>query len=114
MGAELVEAVGEDATLFPAEKETTIRFAKDEDVASVFTEEAALMRRLLQHPHFHVEAVRLQSGSEVAPNDFQQGSITGVRGNIPVGGVVLQTSLRETSQHSAVVPERVLRAGTPR
>ena len=109
MGNELIEAVEEDSSLSSAEKENTIRFAKDEDVASVFTEEAGLMRRLLQHPHFEVESVRLESGREVAPNDFEKGSITGVKGNIPVEAVVLQTSLRETSQHSAVVPESVLR-----
>ena len=107
--SELLEAVKEDSSLSSVEKETTIRFAKDEDVASVFTEEAGLMRRLLQHPHFEVETVRLQSGREVAPNDFEKGSITGVKGNILLGAVVLQTSLRETSQHSAVVPESVLR-----
>lgn len=106
---ELLAAVEEDSTLSSVEKETTIRFAKDEDVASVFTEEAGLMRRLLQHPHFDVETVRLQSGREVAPDDFEEGCITGVKGNIPVEAVVLQTSLRETSQHSAVVPESVLR-----
>jgi hypothetical protein len=114
MTGRLVEAVEEDTSLTPVEKETTIRFSKADDSASVYTEEAGLMRRLLRHPHFEVDSLRVNTdntvGKQVAPNDFEQGSITGVDGNIPVETLVFQTSLRETSQHSALVPEGVLRA----
>lgn len=69
------------------------------------------MRRLLRHPHFEAESFRKVAGQRVAPDDFEQGSITGVEGDIPVDALVFQTSLRETSQHSAVVPEGALRTG---
>jgi hypothetical protein len=109
----LVEAVEEDTSLTSVEKETTIRFSKADDSASVYTEEAGLMRRLLRHPHFEVDSLRVNTddavGKQVAPNDFEEGSITGVGGSIPVKALVAQTSLRETSQHSALVPEGVLR-----
>ncbi len=109
-----VEAVEEDTSLTSVEKETTITFSKADDQASVYTEEAGLMRRLLRHPHFEVDSLRVNTddavGKPVAPNDFRQGSITGVDGSIPIEALVLQTSLRETSQHSALVPEGVLRA----
>ena len=113
MTSDLVEAVEEDKVLTPVEKETTIRFSKVDDHATVYTEEAGLIRRLLQHPHFEVDSLRGTTddawGKEIAPNDFEEGSITGVRGSIPIEALVFQTSLRETSQHSAVVPEGVLR-----
>jgi hypothetical protein len=114
MMSELAEAVEEDTSLTSVEKETTIRFSKSDDCASVYTEEAGLMRRLLRHPHFETDTLRVNTddavGKQVAPNDFEKGSITGVDGNIPIEALVLQTSLRETSQHSALVPEGVLRA----
>jgi hypothetical protein len=110
----LVQAVEEDASLSSVEKETIIRFSKSDDRASVYTEEAGLMRRLLRHPHVEVDTVRVNTddavGRRVAPNDFERGWITGVGGSIPIESLVLQTSLRETSQHSAIVPESVLRA----
>lgn len=110
---ELGDAVEEDVSLSSVEKETTIRFSKVDDRASIYTEEAGLMRRLLRHPHFEVDTLRVNTddavGKQVAPSDFEQGSITGVDGSIPIEALVLQTSLRETSQHSALVPEGVLR-----
>jgi hypothetical protein len=114
MTGRLVEAVEEDTSLTSVEKETTIRFSKADEYASVYTEEAGLMRRLLRHPHFEVDSLRVSRddavGKQVAPNDFEEGSITGVDGSIPIEALVLQTSLRATSQHSEVVPEGVLRA----
>jgi hypothetical protein len=114
MKRELVEAVEEDTSLTSVEKETIITFSKDDDSASVYTEEAGLMRRLLRHPHFDIGTLRVNTddsvGRQVAPSDFEKGTITGVDGSIPIEALVVQTSLRETSQHSSVVPEGVLRA----
>lgn len=114
MTERLVEAVEEDLSLSSVEKETTITFSKGDGQASVYTEEAGLMRRLLRHPHFEVDSLRVTTddafGKRVVPSDFEQGSITGVDGSIPIEALVLQTSLRATSQHSALVPEGVLRA----
>ncbi len=116
MTERLVEAVEEDTSLTSVEKETTIRFSKADDSASVYTEEAGLMRRLLRHPHVEVDSLRVNTNDavakQVAPSDFEEGAITGVDGSIPIEALVLQTSLRETSQHSALVPEGVLRAET--
>ena len=113
MTRRLIEAVEEDTSLLSVEKETTISFSKVDDSASVYTEEAGLMRRLLRHPHFEADTLRVNQddavGKQVAPNDFEQGSITGVDGSMPIEALVVQTSLRANSQHSAVVPEGVLR-----
>jgi hypothetical protein len=109
MMSELVEEVEEDASLHSVEKETTLNFTKVDDRVSIYTEEAGLMRRLLRHPHFEIESLRGSKGKRIAPNDFEQGPITGVKGSLPIAALVLQTSLRANSQHSAVVPEGVLR-----
>jgi hypothetical protein len=108
--SELIELVEEDASLHPVEKETNLNFTKVDDRVSVYTEEAGLMRRLLCHPHFEVESLRREGGLQIALNDFEEGSITGVKGSLPITALVLQESLRATSQHSAVVPEGVLRS----
>lgn len=109
MMSKLVEAVEEDASLHSVEKETTLNFTKIDDRVSIYTEEAGLMRRLLRHPHFEVESLRKEGGQQIVPTDFEEGSITGVKGKLPITALVLQKSLRATSQHSAVVSEGVLR-----
>jgi len=109
----LVEVVAEDRRLEPVEKETLFRFDKTEDRISVYTEEGGLMRRLLQHPEFRLESLRVVTeeswGEHVDPDDFDEGSITGVDGWVPIGVLSLKTSSRSISQHAAIVPDRVLR-----
>jgi hypothetical protein len=109
----LVEAVAEDRRLEPEEKETTLHFVKAEDRVWVYTEERGLMRRLLQHPEFRLGSLRVvteDSWVEYSdPDDFNEGSITGVDGWVPIGVLSLKTSSRTTSQHAAIVPDRVLR-----
>lgn len=109
----LVEAVAEDRRLGPEEKETLLHFVKTEDRVWVYTEERGLMRRLLQHPEFRLESLRVVTedswGNHVDPDDFDGGSITGVDGWLPIGVLSLKTTSRTTSQHAAIVPDRVLR-----
>lgn len=111
----LAAHVSEDTDLLTMEKETTLRFAKDQNRVSVCTEEAGLMRRLLCHPNFIVEDLRVNSqttwGANVVPEDFEEGTITGLEGSIAIGFLSIGTSSRSTSQHAAVVPDRVLQNG---
>jgi len=108
-----VDAVTEDRTLVPEEKQTTFQFTKSEDSISIYTEERGLMRRLLQHPEFELESLRVVTedswGNYIDPDDFEGGSVTGVEGSVPIGALSLKTSSRKTSQHSAIVSARVLR-----
>jgi hypothetical protein len=62
-GSDVLEAVREDPDLVPMEKETTFRFAKDQDRADVFTSERGLTRRLLTFPPFDLRTVTLADGS---------------------------------------------------
>ena len=112
----LVEAVAEDRRLGSEEKETLLRFVKTEDRVWVYTEEKGLMRRLLQHPEFRLESLRVVTedswGEHIDPDDFDGSSITGVDGWLPIGVLSLKTASRTTSQHAAIVPDRVLREGS--
>ena len=115
----LVQAVGEDPQLQPIEKETQISWTKDgsptvaatqfdQHVAHVFSEEAGISRRLLQHPHFTVTGIRVNNslgkGRSIQPDNFCGGKVTAVGGYIPIGAVILGTSVRSTAGHANVVP----------
>lgn len=114
----LVQAVAEDPRLKPIEKETHIGLTKDgspttaatqfnQHVARVFTEEAGISRRLLQHPHFTVTGVRvndsLGDARSIEPDNFCGGKVTAVGGYIPVGTVKLQKTCRTTPGHASLV-----------
>jgi hypothetical protein len=97
--------VREDPDLAPAEKETTVRFAKDQDRASVYTAESGMTRRLLRHPEFEVEEVTTLSGERF--DSVQQlhadEAVVAVRGYVPVGALKVSACTRSTSGHASVV-----------
>ncbi|MFD1687596.1 hypothetical protein [Halobellus litoreus] len=109
--AELRGLVREDPSLTPQEKETTIRFAKDEEHATVYTAEAGLARRLLAHPDADVRDVNVleDDGTRtVAPGEVLGRDIVGLRANVPVGALKVRVSARSTTGHAEVVSEEVL------
>jgi hypothetical protein len=114
----LVEAVAEDPSLKPMEKETDIGWTKagkptnaatefNQDVARVFTEERGVGRRLLQHPHVTVTEIRVNDSRGMArrirPDNFHGGKITAVYGYTPVGTVKVQNSCRSAPGHSLAI-----------
>lgn len=110
----LRDLVREDPGLTPQEKETTIRFAKDEEHADVYTAEAGLTRRLLAHPSAVVEYLTvLDEGAtrNVDPSEVSGREIVGVRASVPVGALKVQLTPRSSTQHAEVVSGRVLSGG---
>lgn len=114
----LVQAVAEDPRLKPIEKGTHFGWTKDgspttaatqfdQHVARVFTEEAGISRRLLQHPHFTVTGIRvndsLGEARNIEPDNFCGGKVTAVGGYVPIGTVKLQKTCRSTPGHASVV-----------
>lgn len=118
----LIDNIGEDNSLSPAEKETVVRWSKDMDpdsdltkltgidVAWIYTEEAGIARRLLKNPPFVAKELRVNTdaavGKRVDPESYMTGRITGVGGYIPVGAVKIKQSVRSSSGHAAVVGYR--------
>jgi hypothetical protein len=107
----LLEAVGEDTSLTPEEKETTLRLGKRDDLAAVYSAEAGLTRRLLAHAHVRIDGVTVVDGDarrDVAPEEYQRGRIVGVRARVPVEVLSVRSSPRTASNHAAIVSDRVL------
>jgi hypothetical protein len=107
----LLEAVREDPDLLPVEKETTLRFAKQDDLASVYSAEAGLARRLLAHPHVRVDGVTVGEGAarrDVPPDEYTEGPIHGVRARVPAACLKIRASLRATTQHAPIISKTVL------
>jgi hypothetical protein len=103
----------EDPALAPVEKETSLRFARDQDRARFFTAEAGVGRRLLAHKHTQVEEVVVREGAARvgdAPDSVDEDDqVVGVRGTLPIGTLSIRRDPRQNDQHAAVVTKRVLR-----
>ena len=101
----------DDPDLAPEEKETTFRFARDEDEITFFTAEAGIGRRLIAHPETVLDEVILQDNQarpSVDPAEVSaEDSIVGVRGRLPIGVLLIRASPRSASHHAAIVTERV-------
>lgn len=112
----IIEAVGSDPDLLPEERETSFRFTDRNDRVRVYTENAAIARRLLQHPEFDLATLRVSDderfGAVVDPVDFSGGRVTGVQGTIPMGCLTVKKSPRSTGGKADVVTASVLR-GSP-
>ena len=106
--------VREDPTLTPEEKETTVRFAKDQDVARVFTAEGGLARRLLAHDEASVVGVVVvedDARPEVPLEEVGGRTVVGVRCDVPVGVLQIKRDPRQTPHHAPIVTDRVLAGG---
>ena len=71
------EDVREDPALAPEEKQTMYTRTKVDDGFHVYSEEGAIMRRLLPHPEADIEVDRVVDGNIVAvrgtiPNSLQK------------------------------------------
>jgi hypothetical protein len=107
---DLAELVREHPDLTPPEKETTLRFGKDEDHATVYTDEAGLTRRLLAHPHAAVRFVNVLEDGATRAVDLEEVSgrdIVGVRVSLPVGALKIRVTPRSAAGHAEVVSEEV-------
>jgi len=113
----LVNAVGSERGVSPEEKETSILWTKDgnptkkatrfdTDVARVFSQEAGIVRRWLQHPEFTAELIWVTNSSgkrEVEPLNYTSGRITAVKGYLPVDTQKTRASSRSTGSHADYV-----------
>lgn len=108
---EIINAVREDPDLAPVEKETNFGFAKCDEDVRVYTEEAGIARRLLKHPEFATVELRVNTddamGRRVSPDEWSGGSVTGVKGYLPIGALKVSARSRSTSGHASVVSKEV-------
>lgn len=106
----LTERVREDYDLRPAEKEITLTLSKADERARVYAEIGGVMQRLLAHPLFEVESLRVLGEGAVSPKRLGAGEVpgaevVGVGGTIPKGALKIRRSARTTSGYAAILPE---------
>lgn len=90
------ENVTEHPELTPEEKETLFAFNKRDKEVKIFTANAALMRRLLQHPEF-----------EVVDVDWHEEQIVGIKGFIPINHLSVTGGGRQSDAQCNVVTNGV-------
>lgn len=91
-------STSEDSDLLPSEKETAIRWSKDEEYIHVHSDIASVVRRLLAHPEFTETSRRTVEGDVVT-----------VRGMLPLGVLTIKEKPRKHGSHAEVVSGAVLR-----
>lgn len=84
-------SVAEDPELKPEEKETLIGFSKADERLRIHSEQAAVVRWLLQHPEYREESRRRSDGQQHATT-----------GTLPVGCLKLSGESRSSSRPSDV------------
>lgn len=104
-----------DPDLDPAEKETTIRWARDEDTAVIHTDERGVGRRVIRHDHSTIESVNvlLPDGTRdtLAPEAVgANNEVIGVRVRLPIGVLSIKSNPRNDDGHANVVSDAFLRA----
>jgi len=109
----LLERVAGDPDLTRAERETTLRFADDQDVAHVHSASPGVVRRLLAHDHVRVSAVTVHDGEGIQTVDAAEvvdvdGEIVSLRATLPVGAIGVKSVPRKTNQSAEVVSGGVL------
>jgi hypothetical protein len=110
----LVGAVGEDPALSPAEKEFTLNTTKDDNQFRVYVEVRGPMQRFLGkriYDNFEPTELRVNtessSGKRMKPHHFSGGTITGVKGYIPIGATKIKSGSRSTSALAEAVSNEV-------
>jgi hypothetical protein len=91
-------STSEDPDLSPAEKEVTIRGAKDQDLLRVHADLPVVMDYLLDHP-----------AAEIINRREKGGDVVSVIAEIPVGLLTLSNKPRKSSYYSDVVTSSELK-----
>jgi hypothetical protein len=86
----------DDPALSPAEKEVTIRVARDQDRLNVRSEITGVTQRLVSHPLFDLRDSRHDDGAVVM-----------VEGTLPVGVLLLRQYARQSGTHADIVTAEV-------
>lgn len=105
-----------DPGLTPAERETNLTLSHDRDSARVFSEEAAVVRRLLAHEGFTPDRVGVHDGETTRTVSFDEAvAATGVddlvvrvRGRLPVRYLKVGAVGRNHDHHADIVSKEVL------
>jgi hypothetical protein len=110
----VIDSVSEDSDLTPEEKETTIHMVSGLGEMTVFSAEAAFMKRLLAHPEFEIDHIRQTTshgqidvyGTELDDEFDGRRRTVAVKGIMPVGVLTINAESRDSSYHYDVVSDK--------
>lgn len=108
----LLDNIKTDPDLQPVERQVAFVSDGDSDVFHFDVEEPTLMRHAILHPEAKVHEIRVTDadrfGARMSPEEYREGAVTGVKGEIPVGCVKVSASSRSTPAWSRVFASSVL------
>lgn len=100
------------------ERETSLYWNEDTNLVRIHSLERGVTRRLLRHPLFGVQHLKIGAGGgmrviepRAAVERYPEADIVGVAGDIPIGAVKIGLSARATGGHADVVTGRVTSEG---
>jgi hypothetical protein len=85
--------VKSDPDLDMREKETAITWTNDSETATVYTDQRAMVRGLLEHDH-----------AEILHERVKDGHVVGVKAKVPVGCIKVKGKPRKDNSNSRVAP----------
>jgi hypothetical protein len=109
---ELLNHVDRARRLSPAEAETVIRFARDEESYIIDTAEKGLVEDILEHSLGRVTRVDVQDESEQfedyhdvldVPELDDSEFVCGVQARLPLGTLTVKGSSRSKNHHSSII-----------
>lgn len=108
----LLDNIKTDPDLQPVERQVAFVSDGASDVFQFDVEEPTLMRHALLHPESTIHAIRVSDadrfGARMPPEEYREGAVTGVKGEIPVGTVKVSASSRSTPAWSRMFAGSVL------
>ena len=108
----VLDNIQSDPDLDPIERNVGFVSHADGETFAVDVEVPSLVRRFLLHPEFDVHEIRVSDadrfGARMPIEDYRDGHVTGVRGEIPIGCVKVSETPRNRATWSTLVASGVL------
>lgn len=108
----VLDNIRTDPDLQAIERNVAFVTHADADTFAVDVEVPSIMKRLLLHPAFETQEIRVSDadrfGARMQVEEYRDGYVTGVRGRIPVGCMKISAEPRSQSTWSPVVSSNVL------
>lgn len=90
---ELIDSVVGDPKRIPYQKETVLRFNREENKINLHTFDPTLVKGLIKHPNFEAEQF----------NKDDDGNIVGIMGKLPIGVLKIKREPRKRDYPSTII-----------
>jgi len=90
---ELIDSVVGDPKRIPYQKETVLRFNREENEINLHSFDPTLVKDLIKHPNFEAEQF----------NKDDDGNIVGIMGKLPIGTLKIKREPRKRDYPSTII-----------